>query len=152
MFNGNFTKDEIKVKALLENKNSPKKWAVIDTSLTDNRYYKYNQLGLFLFYNNNLDYPVDFSNYFILTNEQLVKLLPMNTGLLEQQWLNNRSVPKDKLLYNFIKKNGISFILSRNSNANELLAKPSLKENKFSLKYRNKGLMLWEVVRDEKNN
>ena len=150
MFNGNFTKDEIKVQALLENKNSPKKWAVIDTSLTDNRYYKYNQFGLFLFYNNNLDYPVDFSNYFILTNEQLVKLPPINTGLLEQEFKYHPKESRETVFFNFIEKNGINYILSRNSKANELLGNTSLKENSFSLKYKNNDLMLWEVVRNKK--
>jgi len=150
VYNGQFNEGEKTIQALLENENSPKKWAVIDTSLTDNKYYKYNQIGMFLFYNKNLDYPIDFSNYFILSNEQLVKLTLMNIGLIEQEWLNNPSIPKDDLFYDFINKNGVSFILSRNSKANELLAKRTLKENKFSLKYRNNELMLWEVVRNGK--
>ncbi len=70
----------------------------------------------------------------------LTKLPPLNIGLLEQQWLNNHSEPKDNLFYNFIKKNGISFILNRNLNANELLAKPSSKEKSYLL---NKVIMSW---------
>jgi single-stranded DNA-specific DHH superfamily exonuclease len=120
MFNGNFTKDEIKVQALLENKNSPKKWAVIDTSLTDNKFYKFNQLGKFLLYNKNLDYPINFSNNFSLSNEQLVKLPPINTGLLEQEFKYHPKESTDTVFFNFIEKNGINYILSRNSKANEL--------------------------------
>jgi hypothetical protein len=150
MFNGNFTKDEIKIQALLENKNSPKKWAVIDTCLTDNKFYKFNQLGKFLLYHKNLDYPINFSNYFSLSKEQIVKLPPINTGLLEQEFKYHPQESTDIVFFNFIEKNQINYILSRNSKANELFGNTTLKENSFSLKYKNNDLMLWEVVRNKK--
>jgi hypothetical protein len=150
MFNGNFTKDEIKIQALLENKNSPKKWAVIDSSLTDNKFYKFNQLGKFLLYNKNSDYPINFSNYFSLSNEQIVKLPPINTGLLEQEFKYHPKESRDTVFFNFIEKNKINYILSRNSKANELLGNTSQKENSFSLKYKSNDIMLWEVVRNKK--
>lgn len=150
MFTGNFTKDEIKVQVLLENKNSPKKWAVIDSSLTDNKFYKFNQLGKFLLYNKNSDYPINFSNYFSLSNEQIVKLPSINTGLLEQEFKYHPKKSRDTVFFNFIEKNQINYILSRNSKANELLGNTSQKENSFSLKYKSNDIMLWEVVRNKK--
>jgi hypothetical protein len=147
LYNGKFNNDEKTIQALLENENSPKKWAVIDTSLTDNKFYKFNQLGLFLFYNSNLDYPIDLSNFFNLTDEKIVKLPSINTGLLEKEWKKNRKISKEKIFLDFINKNEISYILSRNKKANDQLLLVSTSNKSISNKFKNGNLYLWEVRR-----
>jgi hypothetical protein len=122
---------------------------VIDTSLTDNKFYTYNQLGLFLFYNKNLDYPIDLSNYFILNNEQILKLPSINTGLLEQDWKKNKYNSKKKVFTEFINKNSISYILSRNKEANNLIKELSTSNKRITNKYNNGNLFLWEIRKKE---
>jgi hypothetical protein len=85
-----------------------------------------------------------------LSNEQIVKLPPINTGLLEQEFKYHPKESRDIVFFNFIEKNKINYILSRNSKANELLGNTSQKENSFSLKYKSNDIMLWEVVRNKK--
>jgi hypothetical protein len=145
LYNGKFNNDEKTIQALLENENSPKKWAVIDSFLTENKFYKSKQLGIFLFYNKNLDYPADLSNFFVLSKEQQFALSPTNKGPLEQEYLNSKNETKDFVLRNFIIKNDISFILSRNKSANGILKNYSVDQGLFSLKYSSGGLELWKV-------
>lgn len=147
LYNGNFNKDEKTIQGLLENENSPKKWAVIDTSLTNNKFYKFNQLGLFLFYNRNLDYPIDLSNFFNLTDEKLIKLPSINTGLLETEWKKNCKISKEKVFLDFTNKNDISYIVSRNKKANDQLLQLSTSNKSISNKFRNGNLFLWEIHR-----
>jgi hypothetical protein len=147
LYKGKFNNDEKTIQALLENENSPKKWAVIDTCFTDNKFYKFNQLGLFLFYNSNLDYPIDLSNFFNLTDEKIIKLPSINTGLLENEWKKNRKISKDKIFLDFINKNEISYILSRNKKANDQLLQASKMNNSISIKFKNGNLYLWEIRR-----
>lgn len=143
---GSLNNDEKKIQTILQNKKSPQKWAVIDTCLTENKFYKFNQLGCFLFYNQNLDYPVDLSNFFNLKKEEINKLPEVNTGPIEQNYLNcKNNTSKDSVFRDFIIKNGISFVLSRNKSANGILKDFSIKEGLFNLKYSNGGLELWEV-------
>jgi hypothetical protein len=145
MQNKSFNKDEKKIQTILQNEKSPQKWAVIDTCLTENKFYKFNQLGYFLYYNQNLDYPADLSNYFTLTKDRISKLPAINTGPLDNKYLKCKNESKDSIFMNFIIKNGISYILSRNKNANRMLKDFSLNEGLFKLKYSGGGLELWVV-------
>ena len=146
LVNGSYNEDEKKIQALLQNEEGLKKWAVIDSCLTENKFYKFNQLGYFLYYNQNLDYPVDLSNFFSLDAAEINKLPVINTGLLEQEWINRKNEQKEHIFLNFIRTNGISYVLSRNKSANGLLYQFSMKEKLVLLKYSNNGLMLWKVV------
>jgi hypothetical protein len=145
MQNKSFNEEEKKIQTILQNENSPQKWAVIDTCLTQNKFYKFNQLGSFLFYSQNLDYPVDLSNFFILKKEDIYKLPAINTGPIEQNFLKCKNLSKDSVFREFIFKNEISFILSRNKSANRILKDFSINEGLFKLKYSGGGLELWVV-------
>ena len=145
LYNGNLNQGEKSIQAILNYERSSIRWAVIDNRLTENKYYKWNQTGRFLFYNQNLDYPVDLSNFFVLSKEQQFALSQINMGPLEQEYLKREDDSKEYVFRNFIIKNGISYILSRNKSANRILKDFSLNEGLFKLKYSGGGLELWVV-------
>ena len=149
MQNKNFNQDEKKIQTIFQNEKIPQKWAVIDNCLTENKFYKFNQLGYFLYYNQNLDYPVNLSNFFNLKKEEIYKLPAINSGPLEYKYLICKNEPKETVFRDFIIKNGISFILSRNETANKMLKEFSLNEKLFNLKYSYGGQKLWVVKSTE---
>jgi hypothetical protein len=145
LYNGSFNQDEKTIQEMLKNERGSIRWAVIDSSLTENKYYKCNQTGCYLFYNQNLDYPVDLSNFFILSKEEIKKMPKINISPLDENYLKNRSKTRESVFIDFIKENNISFILSNNRLANEMINKFSAKDKHFKLRFSNGGLELWKI-------
>jgi hypothetical protein len=145
LYNGRFNQDEKTIQEILKNESESIRWAVIDSRLTENKYYKWDQTGGFLFYNQNMDYPIDLSNFFLLNNWEIKKIPKINSSPLDEKYLRDQYKSKDSVFRDFIIENSISFILSKNSTANDMIKKFSLKEKQFKLSYSRGGLELWRI-------